>query len=89
MSGHAGLRQASRSLRVVVINVLVFNPEIQSIGTEDELIAPDAFGEIAGPRPGASGLSNGVVCSSGGESSASGSSWVHPHANWWCCSLVK
>lgn len=57
----------SRRLRIVLVNVVVFlcrvaliegavrilNPDIQPLGTDDALIDSDAFGETAGPRPGA------------------------------------
>lgn len=42
-------------------SVRLLNPEIQPLGTDDGLIQPNRFGETAGPRPGASGRSNGVV----------------------------
>lgn len=41
--------------------VRVFNPDIQPLGTDRALIQDNRFGDTAGPRPGATGRSNGAL----------------------------
>lgn len=67
--------ESSGILQVVLINLVVFciaagaietavrlfNPEISAVGTDKELFRSGTFGHSAGPRPGATGRSNGVM----------------------------